>query len=134
MISLRAHHLVCLQSFQGKGYDDAFVSHASGLLDRLLDNAERKIITVANKCDDLCEFCPNNWNGKCEDEQKIAALDDCYAKLLEVSFGDVVSFLEARRKIAERISKEQFEQICGDCKWHDICRNNLEYIKCCKMR
>ena len=61
---LRGHHLLCLQGFQGYGYDENFVKNMAEI------NQSRKLddttISITNEADDICKACPNLKNNLCE--------------------------------------------------------------------
>ena len=56
-LTLRGHHLLCLQGFQGYGYDDKFVKNMSYINN--LRKSENTTVSITNKADDICRCCPN---------------------------------------------------------------------------
>lgn len=66
IIYLRAHHLLCLQGYQGYGYDEGFKAKMEDIIDQLANNnnEEYKLI-ITDSADDLCKSCPNLIDGKC---------------------------------------------------------------------
>ena len=118
---LRAHHLLCLQGFQGYGYDEKFVENMIKV------NEKRKIkdtkIKVVNTPDDLCKACPNLKNGICEstiENNKIISMDDEVLKKLPkkdyFKSEDLFEIINKRFK-----SRDDVKDICLGCKWHDLC-------------
>ena len=55
---IRAHHLLCMQGFQGYGYSKDFALHMLKVMDHIMDNplCELDIIT---ECDEICLHCPH---------------------------------------------------------------------------
>ncbi|MDR1560735.1 MAG: DUF1284 domain-containing protein [Holosporaceae bacterium] len=125
MVYLRPHHLVCLLSFQGNGYDDVFVKKLAQIVSTLKRNSDKKIITIVNnRSDDVCKFCPKNKSGVCEEQQEIVRLDVAFAKILDLGKGKVFSF-DSLKEIIKNISAEEFKTVCGECRWFGICYNSL---------
>lgn len=95
-IYLRAHHLLCLQGYQGYGYDEKFKKNMDKVFyqlninnnknnynttDNNEDNRDNKdngnkdndkciknIIILTDYPDDLCNYCPNLIDDKCAGE------------------------------------------------------------------
>ena len=65
---LRGHHLLCLQGFQGYGYDENFVKNMTEI------NRQRKLadttIALTDSPDDICKSCPNLKDGICENQKQ----------------------------------------------------------------
>ncbi len=55
--SIRPHHLLCLQFFEGKGYSDDFVRQMAEIHRTL--NKENPQINIVEGVDDICKKCPN---------------------------------------------------------------------------
>ena len=64
-IMIRAHHLLCMQGFQGYGYDQAFVDNFKKVLEVLKDDPYSEI-TIVDEVDIICACCPNNHQGTCK--------------------------------------------------------------------
>ena len=71
-IKLRGHHLLCLQGFQGYGYNDSFVKNMTYINN--LRKSENTTITITNKADDICRCCPNLKNDLCGNEKQNAEI------------------------------------------------------------
>ena len=124
-VNLRTHHLVCLQSFIGKGYNDVFVANVFRILGYLKKYKDKKSIVVDNKVDVLCMYCPNNSGFKCNEELRIKILDEKFSTILQSSEGEIFSMQEITKKIANNLSEKDFSEICGNCCWVTICKNSL---------
>ena len=65
---LRGHHLLCLQGFQGYGYDKDFVENMTEI------NKMRKLanttVSLTDSPDDICKACPNLKEGLCENQRQ----------------------------------------------------------------
>lgn len=123
MIFLRAHHLICLQSFIGKGYSDEFASHLKKISDFL--RQKKQIIVITNKSDDICKKCPLKTGKHCSNEEQISHLDEAYLKILKLSTNMMVSFSEVTNIILNSLTKEEFDRNCKTCQWYNICNKYL---------
>lgn len=116
MPKLRGHHLICLQFFVGKGYNQRFVENTF----KVLRNAKRVI--VVDGMDDVCKACPNK---KCSVEE----LDRLALSLLSIKVGSVVRWDDVRRRL-RRILPIWIRKACRGCRWWRICRNETLKFKC----
>ena len=122
-MKLRPHHLMCLQKYTGKGYDEAFTAHMNGLLGRLAAHPEEEV-QLTEGADDLCAACPHNAGGRCDSQEKVTRMDRGVLAALDLSYGQRDSWDALARRAAERVlSTEEFERICADCQWIELCRN-----------
>jgi len=55
-VELRAHNLLCIQGFVGKGYSPEFVANMTRVIESLGDETR---VTVIAAPDALCSACPN---------------------------------------------------------------------------
>ena len=122
-MKLRPHHLLCLQKYTGKGYDEAFTAHMNGLLGRLTAHPEEEV-QLTEGADDLCAACPHNAGGRCDSQEKVTRMDRGVLAAMDLSYGQRDSWGALARRAAERVlSTEEFERICADCQWIELCRN-----------
>lgn len=128
-IILRGHHLLCTRLFSGNGYNQSFTEHMKEIVSRTgLDKTGRfgsfplakELLLVCGK-DDICGKCPNlsTEEKTCcmlgdEDVLKKDRLTLRYAGLLENS---IYTLKEAEEGVRQ-ISRKQFEEICGGCRWY----------------
>ncbi|MCI8717138.1 MAG: DUF1284 domain-containing protein [Lachnospiraceae bacterium] len=133
-IILRGHHLLCTRLFSGNGYHQTFTEHMKEIVVRIGADKYKKFgafpqakeLQIICGTDDICGKCPNLSGKKkkyCilgnEDVQKKDRLTLEYAGLLE----NGLYTLEEAEKGVKRISREQFEEICGSCRWYgEYCR------------
>jgi hypothetical protein len=86
---------------------------------------------VAPATDAICEPCPNRRGTLCESETKIRALDAAHAKVLALRPGDRLTWREAKQRIAERMTDEQFDSACAPCSWKalGVCHTALTRLR-----
>ena len=77
---LRGHHLLCLQGFQGYGYDEAFVENMSEI--NRLRKLEDTVISLTGTADDICKACPNLKGGICENQKQDETIKSMDEKVL----------------------------------------------------
>ena len=124
-ISIRAHHLLCMQGFQGYGYDQDFVDNLMEVIEKIKTKPDL-IICVINECDDICSLCPHNRSGECkkdpDSDTKMKDMDDDVLKKLGI---------ENRSELKADVIFEfvndifndtnEIRRICGDCDWINEC-------------
>lgn len=123
-VRLRGHHFVCLQFFRGEGYDEAFVTNLSAVLERLGFEAA----LVVSGADDVCAACPSlSGAGRCTDphggEAEIARIDTLAAELLGIHPGDRLSLAQAAERLADdaMASGRWRLEACDGCAWGEVC-------------
>lgn len=125
MLRIRGHHLLCLQGFQGYGYNEEFTKNMR-LIHEKIANGEEYIKLVSN-IDDICEKCPNN---KCEicinrdENTKIVKMDKIVLeKVLREKNKEYYKGSELFNLINNKLftKKEDIKDICTGCKWYDVC-------------
>ncbi len=141
-LTLRAHHIFCIQGFRGKGYSEEFVSNMKNIVAHLNQDSDI-IIKVVNNPDHICLSCPNNIGqsemrkfeaekiyddrGFCENERYIKQLDNAVLNTLKIDDNSKYSYKNLLDKIQQHLTEEKFEDICGDCTWYSLgyCREGL---------
>jgi len=113
IFKLRPHHLLCNLCFQGEGYNEEFVQNFQKIHDAIEN------IKIIEGCDDICAKCPDNIDGTCEREQKVAAIDKAYLNLLQLETGQTITSQELLDKIKQQLTMNDFHKICKDCSWYD---------------
>ena len=120
IVSLRAHHGLCLHFFQGKGYSGAFVENMAQKKAMLERNP---LVRPTDQADEICRACPNNLSGQCESAEKVRRYDREVLSRCGLTPGDVLPYRELAERVQETILiPGRREEICDDCQWTDLCR------------
>ena len=91
---------MCIPRYRGEGYSAEFCDN----LQKIKAGFSANDYELVDCCDDVCCFCPNNINGKCADEEKVALYD---------------------MRVKEKLERNEAllpEEICSDCCWFDLCK------------
>lgn len=116
---LRAHHGMCLAFFKGKGYSNEFSKHMKEVKDRMEQNPVVRIIAEA---DCICSACPNQKEGRCTSQEKVAKYDRQVIAECGLIEGAEMPFMEFFHLVYEKILLTgKREEICGDCQWNALC-------------
>ena len=120
-IKLRGHHLLCLQGFQGYGYNKDFVLNMGRVND--LRKSKDCTIILTNTSDDICSSCPNLKNNKCKNEKRnriIEKMDD--EVLSQLEYKNKYNALELFNEVSLKFKTlKSVENICKNCKWEEKC-------------
>lgn len=120
---IRPHHGLCIQFFIGKGYSDAFVSNMSQVIDKLNQDATIQLIT---ENDIICSACPSNLGNQCATQSKVSFYDKKVLELCHLHPNDEISAKDFFQLVKTNIlDSNQLEQVCSDCEWYSICKNNI---------
>ncbi|EYE89368.1 hypothetical protein Q428_02760 [Fervidicella metallireducens AeB] len=118
MLVLRPHHILCIQGYRGKGYNEEFVSNMNEIVYLLKNNPSTRIKLIT-KTDSICKYCPSNiGEGLCKFQNKVADLDEktllnlSLKKEHEYIYSDILSYIK------ENLTLEKFESICKECEWY----------------
>ena len=118
---LRGHHLLCLKGFQGYGYDESFVENMMKV--NSLRKLDSTTVSLTNKADDLCKYCPHLENDLCKSEvhdELIRQMDDEVLKNIDsTKEHDSVELFEKIDEIFN--TEESVSKICFNCMWHEKC-------------
>ncbi len=117
---LRPHHGVCIQFFQGKGYDAAFVQHMQTVIGYLDENdPELKLLPG---CDTICAHCPHDQGGICQKAQQVRDYDMQVLRHCRLDSGCTVRWSDFSSRIRRDIlDAGKRSEICKDCMWNSIC-------------
>ncbi len=123
ILKIRAHHLLCIQGFQGYGYNKDFVKNMTEVIKNIDSNPEVEIIT---ECDIICSCCPHNVEGVCQKEfnsvKKAKDMDIQVLRKLNLKDGtrgrvrDFLFFVNTKLK-----NTLDVQDICGKCEWRKKC-------------
>ncbi len=133
-IPLRAHNLLCLLGYRGRGYDDRFVAEMTAVYEALgADPGTR--VEIRTSPDRLCSACPNLRGGGCtlggpDHEAHMRSQDEDVAKRLGLAAGDVVTWAEVLRRVARGVRGADLPSICTTCPWLSLgwCAEGIEAL------
>lgn len=110
MIQIRAHHLLCLATFRGKGYSADFVANMQHYYSRF-QLGERAVLI--SEPDVICQACPE---------------EDCRAELRDQRLLALTGWLVGEEiQVDERIRslipefKKCLGVVCQGCPWLALC-------------
>ena len=123
-VRLRAHHLLCMLSYVGKGYSDAFCRNYDAILRRL--SAGEAIEMVAGP-DDVCGPVVDATDTHCHNES-VVVRDAAAASAVALVIGQPLAVGSTFALDAELLSSMRAafaagtsRQGCGGCEWTLIC-------------
>lgn len=124
-MKIRAHHLLCMQGFQGYGYTRDFIDNMAGTIKNINSNPDLKI-ELTDECDAICSGCPHNVNGVCQKEpdsaQKIRALDWRVLRKLDLKKGTQITADIIFSLVNTKLKNiPDLQDICGRCEWKEKC-------------
>lgn len=123
-VRLRPHHLLCLLTYVGRGYSNAFIENYDKIAKRLSDGED--ILIVAGP-DDICaplldDDEPHCWRNSILLRDKAA--QNAVSDILEMPIEVGVQFSldnETLVKMRDAFAQGTIRQACTRCEWHDLC-------------
>lgn len=128
---LRGHHLLCIQHFQGYGYDPRFIRGMACIVEHLEKNPDEPV-EVAAVADDICAACPHRTGGRCsadasgDSERAVAQRDSDTLRLLGVSPGAVLPYSQLLARLRAIPPESLLTSVCGGCQWIELCYASLK--------
>jgi uncharacterized protein len=123
-VRLRHHHLVCMQNFVGKGYDEHFVANMRQVIEDL--RGPGAIAHLEIGCDDICSCCPNRDGPLCRDEVSVIGKDRSVARFLGIPERTEVDASAVIDHVRERMQGlDDIRSLCGECDWADLCNERM---------
>jgi hypothetical protein len=123
-IKIRAHHLLCIQGYQGYGYSRKFMINMEKVIE-FLNNHPYSCLKVVAEADVICESCPHLEGGCCNrylHSNSIQSMDIQVLKKLGIADGHFGQVKNLFSQVKEALNKiEDVEDICGGCSWKDKC-------------
>lgn len=117
--------MLCLQFFEGRGYNDEFAENMMKIKNRLEN--ENPIVNIVSGTDMLCEKCPHRRGKVCINEELVQEYDKSVYNYVATDVGDVVSWSEITEAVNNNIINADIMcSICSECRWAYIC---LKYNK-----
>ena len=124
-LRIRGHHLLCMQGFQGYGYNHDFAVHMQEVVDFIMKKPSCDLELIA-ECDELCSQCPNRDGKICSKdpraEENIQRMDLLVLEKLGIPEGSKIQ----ARKILEHVNnvfktRKNAMEVCRNCLWLDQC-------------
>ena len=122
-ISLRPHHLLCIQNYRGHGYSEAFQQRMKAILDVLRQSPGSGLppiprIRIAEGADDLCAACPHCLDGQCNSD-KPAVFDGLVSERMGLETGCMLNMEDLQDP---KMTLQLLEECCPGCTWLGLCR------------
>ncbi len=123
-LQIRGHHLLCIQGYQGYGYDRQFEINMSSVKEHLM--ADNHLIEVVTGLDVICASCPHAGDSGCNLDsnanETITLMDQNLLKALTIRPGTLIQaetiFALTNTKLQ---SKLDLTGICDQCRWQQKC-------------
>ncbi|MBI4656914.1 MAG: DUF1284 domain-containing protein [Elusimicrobia bacterium] len=124
-MKIRGHHILCMQGFQGKGYDKNFIANMSRLT-REITLKPGAMLKVTDECDDICASCPYISNNACArtsvSSRETKCMDLKVFRKLGIKKGAAYKAAALFDLVNEKIKTvSEAEKICGKCEWQAEC-------------
>ena len=143
MIRIRAHTLLCLQGFRGKGYSPEFVENLGGIHEVLFENPDSWVEVVDapdaekdRKVRHTLLACPHREHSGCAingplSEEEMRLQDRHVLTLLGLQAGTRVQWREILDRIRGSITGAGLPGICGQCRWLPLgyCREGIDRLR-----
>lgn len=123
-LKIRAHHLCCIQGFQGYGYSPVFVANLRAVISDIKAFPSRPLELVS-ECDVICASCPSKKECIAQESivsRRIRNMDLVVMEKLKIKEGTVMEADKAFRLINSQLANaSDIEEVCGTCKWRHKC-------------
>jgi uncharacterized protein len=123
-LKIRAHHLCCIQGFQGHGYSPAFVANLRAVISDIKAFPSR-CLELVSECDVICASCPGKKEctaQKSTVSRRIRNMDLVVMEKLKIKEGTIMEADEVFSLINSQLTTAfDIEDICGTCKWRQKC-------------
>lgn len=124
LLQIRGHHLLCIQGYQGYGYDRQFEKNMSFIKEYLMAN--NPLVEVVTDLDAICASCPNagdsGCNLDCDANETIKLMDQNLLKALAIKPGTLLNaetlFTLTNTKLQTKLD---LTGICDQCRWQQKC-------------
>lgn len=127
---LRAHHLLCIPQYRGKGYSGGFCEELGRIRQQFLSGEGQ--VSIVSAPDAVCRLCPNRTGSGCAlDNNKVEGKDIRILQRLGLAEGEERDINAVFARAGERIDREFFEASCGQCRWYAQGLCSYEFWKEC---
>jgi hypothetical protein len=121
--SLRAHHLMCVTTYQGKGYSPDFVANMNRVW-HALRSGQYPQVEVHAVADPLCQACPNLQDPSeptsCQFQRSIEERDRRLLAAMGWTEGEIIDLAPVMEHILAHHA-ELLANVCVGCDWMAIC-------------
>ena len=120
-MEIRAHHLLCMQGYQGYGYSPDFKRNMEEIIEYLDANPHSRLKVVAD-ADVICLKCPKLEGGHCNKYSSLAIVDMDLKVLEKLDLAE--GAIEPAQKLLAEIKTwniYDLHDICRECSWKDKC-------------
>jgi hypothetical protein len=122
-IKIRAHHILCIQGYQGHGYSQNFEENMGKMVEKFRLNPNLPV-TVVCETDGICEYCPYQSAGRCINtplaNKQISTMDSLVLEKLSLESGDTLN-INKLISLTKKLNKTDVMEICGECSWKECC-------------
>ena len=133
-IRLRAHTLLCLQGFRGRGYNSEFVDNMTAI-HRTLTEDPQSLVEILDGPDAVCGACPHRRLAGCtlngdRSEEEIRDQDHVVLQTLGFHVGSLVRWQDVLDRIRATVRSADLPVICGNCQWLPLgfCREGIDRL------
>jgi len=129
IIRLRAHHLLCMLTFAGKGYTPAFVTGYKAIVDQLNAGAALDLVTGP---DDICapmldEPSCHCHNDSVRDRDQQAARDiGLLLSGVPLEAGPLTLNASDFLRLRSAFQDGTLRAACTGCEWHELCTHTAQ--------
>lgn len=123
-VALRAHHLLCVLTYVGEGYNAAFIANYDAIVARL---AAGEKIRIVDGPDDICAPLCDHGGAHClkpdiTERDRYASRDIEALICVPVTAGQPFK-LDTRRltRLRDAFSRGTIRSACRGCQWFDLC-------------
>ncbi|RWM10766.1 DUF1284 domain-containing protein [Mesorhizobium sp.] len=123
-VRLRAHHLLCLLTYVGKGYSPAFTANYDKVVGRL---GKGEAVLIVSGPDDICAAMIDDPEPHClresaAERDRLAARDVGALLGRPIEAGEpLVLDASSLARMRAAFSSGQTRQACSGCEWSDLC-------------
>ncbi len=122
---LRPHHLLCILTYKGLGYTNAFVENFDQIIINLSKDPK---ITIIKGCDDICKAWLDEPACHCHNHS-IIVRDQLALQCLSAALGysiDIGSTLALDKSLRQKLRyafarTKTLRTACENCQWYDLC-------------
>jgi hypothetical protein len=121
--ALRAHHVMCVTTFAGKGYSSGFVQEMTRIW-RAIRAGTVARVRVTAEADPVCNACPHLQDVEnpesCRFHASVASRDRRMIEAMGWTEGQPVDLVQALDVVHESHT-ELMARVCTGCEWVPIC-------------